>query len=217
MRLTMRTVTAGLSVLLCASYAGAQVRVDFDGARGPAAGRLIDAVRASAPPVAAPAGVVIEIDLGYGRGGVQFGYWNWERVKLIAHEVSRKADHVHYEAERRAHHGDHDEERALRDLHHLERAAEHFHEQVERYRQNPSHTRADFNALVNAYRQAQWSIRWSHAEAHIRWDFDALGRSLNELAFFYRFNDRDDHHGRDDHDRGGHGRGRRRPHHGFRW
>lgn len=212
MRHGMRTVTAGLSVLLCASYANAQMRVDFDGARAPGAGRLIDAVRAGAAPVASPTGVVIEIDLGFDRGG-QGGYWNWERVRALAHEVSRKSEHVHGEAERRAHHGDRNEERALRDLHDLERAAEHFHAQLERYRRNPSHTRDDFNTLVYAYRRAQGSLRWSHAEAHVRWDFDAMGRTLNELDYLYRFIDRDD----DDHDRGGHGRGRRRPPHGFPW
>lgn len=43
--------------------------------------------------------------------------------------------------------------------------------------------------------------------ARLRLSGVALGRSLNELAFFYRFDDRDDDHGR----------GRRRPHHGFLW
>ena len=221
MRHSMTAAVAVMSVLLGSARANAQAggRINFDGGRGSAAGRIIGSILEGAIDIAIPRGIEISGQYGYPQGG----YWNWEQVKRLAHEVNENAEHVHNAAEARAHHGDRDEERALSDLHGLKEAAEHFHDQVERYGQSPSHTRSDYYTVLNAYNRARSSIRWSHVEGHVIRDFNDLSRSLNELSYYYRDasyggghgrdDDRDDD--RDDHDRGGRDHGRRRPRYGY--
>lgn len=134
------------------------------------------------------------------------------RVQVLAHELERAARHVHRAAERGAHHGDYMEERGLRRLHELEDRARHFHRQVERYVQNPYHTEADFRALVRAYYRAQEGIGWLHAYRHILRDFRRVDSLMEELLFYYDY----DEHAYDRRRGRGHWR-RHRPRIFFRW
>lgn len=199
--------------LLCAATARAEgarpTSLDFDGAaRAGGAQSLMNWVRgqgAAAPEVKGerelvghwddvPNGPPSPWDGGWSHG------WDGERVKRLAHEVEERAAHVHREAEERAHHGDWREQQALRDLHELEQRAAHFHTQLERWNQNASHTRSDYHALLNAYHRAAGSIHGSHAEPHVRVDFETLRRSLSELDYYYRYGGYDPGHGgHDDH------------------
>lgn len=116
-----------------------------------------------------------------------------ETVKLLAHRVEDAARHVHREAEERAHHGDREEEEALKALHRLENRARHFHREVERYYGDPGHTEHDFYRLLDAYEDALYAFPHLHGERHVRRDFDRLRRAMDELVRFYGVRGYDGH------------------------
>jgi hypothetical protein len=172
---------SGLAVAAClAAAAQAAPTIRFD---QPAPGAsflgLIRDADLEVPEVPAPR----EIPSG---GAFAQDHWAyWPQVKALAHEVENRARHAHREAEARSHHGDYRERQALADLHRLEEAAEHFHRQVESYRQNPGHTRHDFQSLVWAFNTADRSSRSAHFDAHVRHDIEAVRSALLRLEWYY--------------------------------
>jgi chromosome segregation ATPase len=107
-----------------------------------------------------------------------------EEVQRLAHEVEDRSRLVHRSAERLAHHGDFQEERALARLHELEERAEHFHRQVERNRQNVGHTEEDFRDLSQAYRRAAYAMHDLHAFGKIDREFDRLSDAMYDLEMY---------------------------------
>lgn len=203
-------MTAALLWMTAAGTVAAQApgvpSTDFDGS-SPAApeSRFQARIGEETDAVPLPQGVKVvplQWDDEHGRRDRpgQERFWNWARVKQLAHEVDDRAEHVHREAERQAHHGDRWERQALSDLHRLAERAEHFHRQLERWNQNPSHTRSDYYSVVSAFNQADRSLRYAHSFRHIRQDFETVRRAIGELNYYYRGGYDDGHGGHGGHD-----------------
>ena len=128
-----------------------------------------------------------------------------QSLRTLAHELQKKARHVHRSAERSRHHFGYREEAALRALHDLQDRARHFHRRVEKYYEDPHHIEHDYNALAQTYYRATQQIRYLHADSHIHRDFEPVARLMAELNYYY---------GDDYYDDGPHGSGyRERGHH----
>lgn len=108
-----------------------------------------------------------------------------DEVRSEAHQVARDANQLHAEAERYAHHGDWQEENALRALHDLDESAEHFHNQVESYYQTPYHTESDFQRLQRDYYTARATFPQLHAYSYVRQLMQRLDRSMSQLTYLY--------------------------------
>lgn len=74
---------------------------------------------------------------------------------------------------------------------------------MENNRQHASHTRRDYDRLLEAHRNARYAAGRAHFYEHVRDDLDAVGEALTRLDFYYRGGGG----GHDDDDHGGHHRG----------
>jgi len=107
-------------------------------------------------------------------------------VQGLAHELDDAARHTYRAAYETRQHFTWREDRALRKLDRLADWARHFHAQVETYRQDPTHTDADFQNLVRAYVRARDGVRTQlHATAHVRDDFKRVEAIMDRLIDYY--------------------------------
>lgn len=117
------------------------------------------------------------------------GAHQMSRVRDIAHELDRAAQHVHRQAERSQHHFDRAEQAAFRSLHRLADQADHFHRQTERFFQRPSHTERDFLNVVRLYLDAASRLDDLHGSLHVESDFRQVSRLVYDIDRYYGFLD----------------------------
>ncbi len=110
------------------------------------------------------------------------------QVKQLAHQLESDATQAHRAAEQYAHHGDWQEQQAIRDLHQLEQSARHFHRQVETYYANPAHTEGDYRRLSADFARSQQSFYSLHAYNYVQYVFERMVQTMQSLRYFYQSN-----------------------------
>ena len=111
--------------------------------------------------------------------------YEMKKVKYLAHELYKGADHLYEKSSYYARHGNRYERNAARDLRQLAKSAHHFYDQVDRYYREPRHTERDFRRLIYAYHEAVEGFRYLSAYDHYRRDFKCLTDAMDDLVHYY--------------------------------
>lgn len=108
-----------------------------------------------------------------------------DRVVAEAHQISETAVSMSRQAERYGRRQSGREAEALDRLRDLSNRAIHFEREVGRYRQDPRHTSADFQVMVDAFNSAERAVRRINGRPYVDRGMDRIAGYLDELAPYY--------------------------------
>jgi hypothetical protein len=108
-----------------------------------------------------------------------------ERVVAEAHQISETATYMSRQAQRYSRRPSGREAEALDRLRDLSNRAIHFEREVGRYRQDPRHTSADFQAMVDSFNYAERAVQRINGRPYVDRGMDRIAGYLDELAPYY--------------------------------